>query len=209
MIDGALKAARATSKAANRAEEQTEALATSASYVPTDKDLSNVPDVSVREMTAVLAVARLGSFTNAAIEQGVSQPGLSRQVQRIEKDYGFDVFDRGKRGAPATPQGALVLESFRTALNALARSVEAARKLISSNPSHPHRSSPPTLCHHMQLGRALRGCEQFQEMGWVMMRSVSRKLKYRGLAHRLISQQCRTGMPETYVLQLPPSNESS
>ena len=131
VIGGALKAVKATSKVANRAEQQIEALATSASYVPTDKDLSNVPDVSVREMTAVLAVARLGSFTNAAIELLVSQPGLSRQVQRVEKDYGFDIFDRSKKGSPVTPQGALVLEAFRTALYAIARSVEAARHLIS------------------------------------------------------------------------------
>jgi hypothetical protein len=129
VIDQALKAVRATSKAANRAQQQIEALATTASYVPTDKDLSKVPDMGVKEMTAVLAVARLGSFSNAAIEQRMSLPGISRQIQRVETVLGFDIFDRSEKGSPVTPQGMLVLDAFRGALNAIVRGIEAARHL--------------------------------------------------------------------------------
>ena len=74
-------------------------------------------------------MAKTGSFTVAAKELGVSQPGLSRQVQRVEKLYGFDLFDRHVKGSPVTPRGRLVLEAFNDALNALARSVEATRHL--------------------------------------------------------------------------------
>ena len=43
VIEGALKAARTTSKAAHDAEQQIEALAAITSFAPTDEDLSNVP----------------------------------------------------------------------------------------------------------------------------------------------------------------------
>ncbi len=80
-------------------------------------------------MRAVLAVAKLGSFTLAARELGVSQPGLSRQVQRAEKLYGIDLFDRSVKQSPITPSGRIVIEAFNDALNALARSTEAVRHL--------------------------------------------------------------------------------
>ena len=129
VIDGVLKTARASAKAARAAEQQAEALAAFTNYTPTDKELAAVPDVGIKEMLAVLGVARLGSFTKTAIELGVSQPGLSRQVQRVEKVFGFDLFDRGTKGAPVTPRGQLVIESFTEALSILARSVKAAKHL--------------------------------------------------------------------------------
>jgi len=77
----------------------------------------------------VLGVARLGSFTKTAIELGFSQPGLSRQIQRVEKCYGFKIFDRRSKGANLTPKGQLVTEAFTEALIAVARSVKAAKHL--------------------------------------------------------------------------------
>jgi hypothetical protein len=129
VIDGVVKAAKATSKAARAAEQQAEALAAFTNYTPTDKELADVPEVGIKEMIAVLSVARLGSFTKAAIQHGVSQPGLSRQVQRVEKVYGFDFFNRGSRGVPVTPKGQLVIEAFAEATKVLARSVKAVSRL--------------------------------------------------------------------------------
>ncbi len=129
VIDSALKAVKAASKATREAEQQIEAFATFMRFDPSADDQMAAPNVSVREIRATLAVARVGRFTEAAKELGVSQPGLSRQVQRIEKAYGFNIFHRRGTGAEVTPRGSLVLGAFNDALNALARSVEAARKL--------------------------------------------------------------------------------
>ena len=129
VIANALKAARATSKAAQVAEQQVEAFASFSNYTPTAEELSDVPEVGVKEMIAVLGLARLGSFTKAGVELGVSQPGLSRQVQRVEKVYGFKFFDRGTKGAPVTPKGQLVIEAFTEAISTLARSVKAVNYL--------------------------------------------------------------------------------
>ncbi len=129
VIDSALKAVKAAGAATHEAEQQIEAFATFVRFDPSTEDQASAPTVTVREMRAALAVAKTSSFTVAAKELGVSQPGLSRQVQRVEKLYGFNLFDRHVKGSPVTPRGMLVLEAFNDTLNALARSVEAARHL--------------------------------------------------------------------------------
>ena len=131
VIDSALEAVRTASVATHEAERQIEAFAAFVKFDPSTEDQATAPSVSVTEMRATLAVARTSSFTESAKELGVSQPGLSRQVQRVEKVYGFSLFDRRARTVPVTPRGQLVLEAFNDALNALARSVEAARHLPS------------------------------------------------------------------------------
>ena len=129
VIDSALEAVRAASVATQKAEQQIEALATYAMFDPITGNESGAPNVTVKQMKAALAVAKTSSFTEAANGLGMSQPGLSRQIQRVEKAYGINLFYRRGTGAEVTPGGGLVLEAFNDALNALARSVEAATKL--------------------------------------------------------------------------------
>ena len=129
VIDSALEAVKAASAATHKAQQQIEACATFVKFDPNAEDLERAPNVRVKEMKATLAVAKIGSFTNAAKGLGMSQPGLSRQILRVEKAYGFQIFYRRETGAGVTPSGSLVLEAFDDALNALARSVEAARHL--------------------------------------------------------------------------------
>ena len=129
VIDSALEAVRAASVATQKAEQQIEAFATFAKFDPNADDQASAPKLSTSEMKAALRVAKTSSFTKAAEELGMSQPGLSRQVQRVEKAYGFKLFNRRGSGAEVTSGGSLVLEAFNDALNALARSVEAAPNL--------------------------------------------------------------------------------
>ncbi len=129
VIESALEAVREASVATQKAELQIEAFAKFAMFDPATEAESDAPSLSTSEMKAALAVAKTGSFTKAAQGLGLSQPGLSRQVQRVEKAYGIKILYRRGGGAEATPAGSLVLEAFSDALNALARSVEAARKL--------------------------------------------------------------------------------
>jgi predicted DNA-binding protein (UPF0251 family) len=128
-IESAVEAAKLASDAARTTEQLIEALATFMQYNPDDDDQITVPNVTVKEMKSTLAVARLGSFTEAAKAMGVSQPGLSRQVQRVEKIYGFNIFDRSVRSSPITPRGTLIIEAFRDSLSSLARSQSAVDKL--------------------------------------------------------------------------------
>ena len=56
-------------------------------------------------MSALVAVARTGNMTAAAAELGISQPGLSRQIQRLEAAVGVSLLDRESRKVRLTPAG--------------------------------------------------------------------------------------------------------
>ena len=129
VIDSALQAIKLASVATRKAELEIEAFATFVKFDPNAEEQASVPDLSVKEMKAVLAVARIGKFTEAAKSLGLSQPGLSRQVQRVETAYGLRFFDRRGTGTEVTPGGSLALEAFDYSLNSLARSIEAVSKL--------------------------------------------------------------------------------
>lgn len=64
-----------------------------------------LPDLSSRELQAVCAVAEYGSFMSASITLNVSQPALTRTVQRVEKAIGLELFRRSTRRVELTPAG--------------------------------------------------------------------------------------------------------
>lgn len=52
---------------------------------------------SLNHLSAFEASARLGSFTNAAKELGVSQPAISQSVRKLEDAIGTQLFHRRHR----------------------------------------------------------------------------------------------------------------
>src|SRR5918994_6164046 len=55
------------------------------------------------------AVARHGSFSAAAKALGMTQPGLTKAVRRLESSVGCPLFVRLPRGVMLTPQGDALL----------------------------------------------------------------------------------------------------
>jgi len=55
-----------------------------------------------------LKIAEHGNFTRAAAELGISQPALSRSVQRLEEELGQPVLERKTRSISLTDAGALL-----------------------------------------------------------------------------------------------------
>ena len=55
-----------------------------------------------------LRVAELSNFTRAAEELGISQPALSRSIQRLEEELGQPVFERQGRSLSLTEAGDLL-----------------------------------------------------------------------------------------------------
>lgn len=62
-------------------------------------------NVDLRQLRAFLAVARHGSFTRAAEEIYLTQPGLSLMVQQLENALGVRLFDRSTRRVELTEVG--------------------------------------------------------------------------------------------------------
>src|SRR5437762_12605584 len=62
---------------------------------------------------AFLAVARKGSFSEAARSLGISQPTVTTQIKQIEKAHEVELFYRSGRGAVLTPIGETLLPHIR------------------------------------------------------------------------------------------------
>jgi DNA-binding transcriptional LysR family regulator len=64
--------------------------------------------VSSDLLLCLLAIARTGSFSKAAVELGQSQPTLSNNIALLERRLGVRVLDRTRRGSTLTPQGEIL-----------------------------------------------------------------------------------------------------
>ena len=78
------------------------------------------------------AAARLGNFTRAAEELGVTHSAVSRQIRLLEDWLGAPLFRRTSRNAVPTPAGGDLLAEAGPALDRLA---EAALRLRSAAPA--------------------------------------------------------------------------
>lgn len=67
-------------------------------------------------LRSFIAVAEHGSFSVAAGELGLTQPGVSRQVQRLERELGATLLRREHGVVRLTPAGECVLAFARTVI---------------------------------------------------------------------------------------------
>lgn len=59
----------------------------------------------LRELQTFMAVVRYGTFANAAAHIGLTQSAVSAQIQRLEQELGFALFDRTGRAAVLNSSG--------------------------------------------------------------------------------------------------------
>ena len=76
------------------------------------------------QLRSFLAVAQVRSFTRAANLVHLSQPAISRQIARLEKELGVPLFERYGRRVETTADGKLLLPLAKTIV---ARADDAAR----------------------------------------------------------------------------------
>jgi DNA-binding transcriptional LysR family regulator len=90
---------------------------------------SNVPDLSARQLRAVLAVAEYTSFIAAAAYLKTSQPALTRTIKRVEDVLGVRLFDRSTRRVEITAAGKEFVAVAERMLNDLRISVSSMREI--------------------------------------------------------------------------------
>ncbi len=69
-------------------------------------------DMNIRQMKYCLEIYRAGSLQKAAQNLGLSQPALTQQLQRVEKELGVRIFNRDARPIALTREGELSVASF-------------------------------------------------------------------------------------------------
>lgn len=78
-----------------------------------------VESVRVADMRTFVTLAQTRHFGQAARALGVSQPVVSSRIASIESQLGFAIVDRSARSFALTPEGTLILHSFREILGEL------------------------------------------------------------------------------------------
>src|SRR2546428_5387131 len=61
--------------------------------------------MDVADLESFILVAERGSLTVAARDLGISQPGLTRQIQKLERTVGLPLFRRSPTGIQLTAAG--------------------------------------------------------------------------------------------------------
>lgn len=124
---------------------------------------------SLSALATFEAAARLGSFTLAAGELGVSQAAVSRQVKALEEDIGTALFLRRHRRVELTHAGLLLSASVSTGFGRIAETIESLRQ--------SHGSSSVTI-----------GATLAMSHFWLLPRLTSFRRAHPGVQIRVISQ---------------------
>lgn len=82
-----------------------------------------------RQLRSFVLAAEKGSFSKAAAANYVSTPAFAQQISLLEKDVGFRLFDRTRRGVSLTPAGESFLAATRQILETYDQAVARGREL--------------------------------------------------------------------------------
>jgi LysR family transcriptional regulator, carnitine catabolism transcriptional activator len=111
--------------------------------------LQDVPDLSVKHLRAVVAVAHFGSFIAASAYLRVSQPGLSRIIQQVEKLLGVALFARGTRSVTPTPAGQEFIPIAERLIGEIRQQTQRVRSLDGQMRGEIVIASLMSISHHV------------------------------------------------------------
>ncbi|RJQ70988.1 LysR family transcriptional regulator [Pseudonocardiaceae bacterium YIM PH 21723] len=122
-----------------------------------------MPDLELRHLRAVCAVADTGSVSKAASQLGLTQPALTAQLRRLERLVGGQLFIRTASGSSATELGRHVVGTARHILGDLDHLLVVAQQRARGNdPRSVVVGSTPVLFIGelvSELGRRIPGFE--------------------------------------------------
>ena len=84
--------------------------------------------MDLRHMRYCVAIAEEASFTRASARLRIAQPALSRQIKAVEREIGFDLFERLSHGVALTDPGRVFIAGARVALAEAAAAIQNARR---------------------------------------------------------------------------------
>ena len=84
-----------------------------------------------KKLEALAAAVELGSFTRAAEQLGYTQSGLTHMMNSLEREIGFSVLVRDRRGVRLTPAGQRIMPIVQQCL-AANRALEREIAMVSA-----------------------------------------------------------------------------
>ena len=96
-------------------------------------------------------VANTGNISKAAKELYISQPAISKSIQKLEESVGCKLFSRSSRGVVLTDEGKLLYDHVSSAFETLTLGEEKLRRSIELGVGHLKIGVSATLCKYMLL----------------------------------------------------------
>jgi len=94
------------------------------------------PPLNHRQVEAFRVAMTVGSATAAAAALHITQPAVSRLIADLERQVGFALFERRKRGLQPTKDALLLHEEVERSFRGLGRIAEAAEAIRSRRVGH-------------------------------------------------------------------------
>ena len=96
-------------------------------------------------------VANTGNISKAAKELYISQPAISKSIQKLEESVGCKLFSRSSRGVVLTDEGKLLYEHVSEACETLTMGEEKLKRSIELGVGHLKIGVSSTLCKYLLL----------------------------------------------------------
>ena len=84
--------------------------------------------MTITQLEYVIAVNTHGNFLTAAEKCSVSQPALSMQIQKLERELGIRIFDRSRQPVVATEIGIRIIQQAREVIKQCNRLTEVVNE---------------------------------------------------------------------------------
>lgn len=147
----------------------------------------------LRQLEYLQTVAEEGHFGQAAARLHVTQPTLSMQIAKLERELGMRLLERGSGRVTPTPAGRVVLERARVIL----AEVEAIRHFASGKDGEAgglvHLGVPPTLGPYLLP----------ELVGRLHREMPALRLYVREGTHRLLEERLIEGVHDLIVTPMP------
>src|SRR5690349_9871028 len=105
-------------------------------------------NVDLGDLRAFVAVAEFGSFNDAAVLLNISQPALSRRVQKLEETLGVGLLERTTRRVGLTTVGRDFLPKARRLLDDLDTSLLSVREIAERRSGQVNVACVPTAAYY-------------------------------------------------------------
>lgn len=96
-------------------------------------------------------VANTGNISKAAKELYISQPAISKSIQKLEEGVGCKLFSRSSRGVVLTDEGKLLYDHVSSAFETLTLGEEKLKRSIELGVGHLKIGVSSTLCKYLLL----------------------------------------------------------
>lgn len=96
-------------------------------------------------------VANCKNISRAASQLYISQPAISKSIQKLEEQLGAKLFIRSSKGVLLTPEGQMLYETVQEAFSSLDSGIERLRQRVSMGMGSLRIGVSSTLCKHTLL----------------------------------------------------------